>query len=188
MTWPRLRSTMPGSSAWVRWTRPTTFTCIIRSQAARSALKAGSRPSASPALFTSTSTARHASGSAPGSAADRRSVRDVEREGEEFVAELCPHRLELVRAPRRADHAVAVADESSRHRGAESGARAGDQDRAAHACVFPFLIQGRRASPKRGSGPTAAPSRPGPSRDRRGRRGSSAPASFPPARRPRYGR
>ena len=63
MICPRLRSTMPGTTRRVIVSSPLMFVSIMVSQSSKSPWYSGSRPSARPALFTSTSISRHSSGS-----------------------------------------------------------------------------------------------------------------------------
>ena len=62
ITCPRLRSTIPGSTARVIYTRPLLLVSIMSSQSSTLARCAGSRPSASPALLTRISISRHSAG------------------------------------------------------------------------------------------------------------------------------
>src|SRR6478752_10378025 len=62
ITWPRPRSTMPGSTALVHQARPAQLVSIICCQLSGSARCAGSRPRASPALLTRMSISANAAG------------------------------------------------------------------------------------------------------------------------------
>jgi hypothetical protein len=123
---PLLRSTMPGRMARVMATRPLTLVAIMVSQSSSDDSWAGVTPSARPALLISTSMAPFGRQAVQRGRIEARSVTSSTIGGR--VAQFGGQRLQAVFAAAADQHFVAVLGEDARHRGAEAGGGAGDED------------------------------------------------------------